>query len=338
MNTVRYKKEDIDQALMLLKDFENNVDIPSKSYSEIVALLDEALVDSEKLSKLLSKNYTVLAKEDDDVVGLASMDSEGNVGLLVARDGSDFTKTIKSLVRALERNATKKGLPCLQAWKLDSSQELLTKCGFVLEKLIDEEEGEQGLFMIKKLKIEEKIDLSPDRVKQFTLNPNKPIKVEGKTSIFPIVFFTMACFFTALLIAISVSSYKNSPDGKLGSNFTMFFVIIGILFAVSLAILIAYIVRGKRLKKEVLSMQVTNGVITDVIRNERIEYDKDRRQRTKYTEITLIYIFYDDEMIKRTGKFYHKYNGKNSDFFPGQEIVVAFSSGKCYLLKKYTLR
>ncbi|MBD5101011.1 MAG: hypothetical protein HDT29_07200 [Clostridiales bacterium] len=341
MNMLRYKKENINEVVSLLKSCENLVDLPTNSFKDVAALLKDSIVDSEKMSKLLGKYYTILAWENEEIIGLASMNGEGEIGWLVVREGNNVEKTAKGLFRAVERGAVKRKIPTLYVWKLDESEKLLSKCGFEFEKLIGDEYGEmESYLMVKKLTIEEKkkVELLPEDVKRFQLDPSKPIKVEGKAKFFPIFIFALACFFIALLIGITINNYNNSPDGKLDSKFTMFFIIFGTFFVVALAIFIAYIAKGIRLKKEVLTMNITNGLIIDEFSHEHKVYDEDRIERTKYIEVSLTYVFYDEEMQKRTGKFNHKYESQTPKFYVGQEVVVAFSQGKCYILKKYTLR
>ena len=339
MNTLRFKKQNINEAISILRSSENLVDLPTKSFKDVAELLQDAIVDSEKLSKLLNKYYTVLAWENDEMIGLVSMNGEGEIGWLAVREGENVEKTAKCLLRAIERLAVKKLIPALYVWKLDETEKLFLKCEFEFEKLQGDEEGDmQGLLMVKKLKIQEKIELLPENVKRFQLDKSKPIKVEGKSSFTPIFIFWLACFFMTLLISLTINDINNSADGKLDSKFTVFYIVFGGFFVVALSIFIAYIVRGIRLKKEVLSMNVTNGLIIDEFSHKETAYDKDRIERTKYIEVSLTYEFYDEDMIKRTGKFNHKYDHQSPRFRVGQEVIVAFAQGKCYILKKYTLR
>ena len=179
----------------------------------------------------------------------------------------------------------------------------------------------------------------PEDVVRLKLDPSKKIKVEGKTAFFPYMFLGLACFFAILLTILAVSSVKNSADGKLDSKYNMFIIIISIFFAAALATFIGYVVRGIKLKKEVLSMNVTNGLITSLTSEENIVRDKDNHYRERVQSVTLniTYVFYDDEMQKRTGRFSHKFSGEAPEYREGQEVVVAYSNGKCYILKKYTI-
>ncbi|MDE6614451.1 MAG: hypothetical protein K2K24_02975, partial [Clostridia bacterium] len=142
MKTLRYKKQNINEVVSLLKGSENLVDLPTSSFKDVAVLLKDSIVDSEKMSKLLNKYYTVLAWENDEIIGLASMNGEGEIGWLTVKEGASLIKTAKSLLNTIERGAVKREIPTLYVWKLDESGKLLSKCGFEFEKLIGDEDGD----------------------------------------------------------------------------------------------------------------------------------------------------------------------------------------------------
>lgn len=324
MNTARYNKGDLKGAQALLQSAENCV-IPSEYFQ-----------GAAELHTLLSKAYTVIAEEDGELYGLASLDKGGNLGLLYVSD-ENFKKTAKLLVRALERLADKKGVPQISVTPSEGTVKIFKECGYL--KSTDAGKNiEEGGEIYYKTVVEEKptIDFPPENVKRFTLDARKPIKIEGKLSIFPALFFGIACFFAILLTILGVAAKRGSPNVYGAENIPLFAVIIGVLFAVALAIFAAYIIRGVKLKRQVLSMTVTNAVITEVFTETYWTYDREGDSE-RQERLTLHYLYYDENMQLRSGSFTHKYGHYAPDFYEGQEIVIACSGELNYILCKYTI-
>lgn len=135
-----------------------------------------------------------------------------------------------------------------------------------------------------------------------------------------------------LLAIFTISAYKS---GELDSKYKTFAIVFGLLFAVAIAIFIGYLVRGRKLKNEVLSMRITNGVIISLTEDKT--WHDARNQRPDYTRISITYVFYDENMQRREGRFSHKYQTEGPYFYEGQELVVACSADKSYILHAYTI-
>ena len=258
MKTIRYKSEYLEQIINLLKNTRNTVNLPSDDYNEIARLFEEADENGEALNKLFKKLYTVLAVEDDIPVGIASMDREGQVGIFAVSEGETSSKTSRLLAKELESLATKKEVPVLYIFPVEGNEKLFIEFGFTSYNAATGETGGEDCFMlIKQTSINEKVDLKPEEAKTLKLNPSKKITVEGKVSIFPAIFFGVACFFALILTFCLLH--------KTVSKYISLIAVIGTFFAVALGILIAYIARGIYLKKKITSqMSVTNGKIISV--------------------------------------------------------------------------
>lgn len=289
-----------------------------------------------ELHSLLSKAYSVIAEEDGALYGLASMDKSGNLGLLYV-SGENFKRTVKLLIRALERLADKKGVAQISAVPSEDAVKIFKECGYSKSTDAGKNLEDGGEIYYKNI-AEEKlpVEFPPESVKRFTLDARKPIKIEGKLSIFPALFLGIASFFAILLTILGVAAKKGSPNVYGAENIPLFAVVIGVLFAVALAVFAAYIIRGIKLKRQVLSMTVTNAVITEVITETYWTYDRDGDSQ-RQERLTLHYMFYDENMRLQSGSFTHKYGHYAPDFYEGQEIVVACSGEFNYILCKYTI-
>lgn len=186
---------------------------------------------------LLSKAYTVIAEEDGELYGLASLDKSGNIGLLCVT-GENFKRTAKLLVRALERLADKKGVGQISVLPSEEAVKIFRECGYLKS--------------------------------------------------------TAAALFSA------------------------------------------YLIRGAKLKRQVLSMTVTNAVITEVITSTYWTYDRDGDSK-RYVRLTLHYLYYDENMQPRSGSFAHKYAHSAPDYYEGQEIAIACAGEFNCILCKYTV-
>ncbi len=343
MNTVRYKPEYKDAALSLIKQATNMVCCPSEAYFEIARIAASSSPDVEKLNKLLGKTYTVISVEGVELLGLASMDKEGNIGLLFARDGKAFDKSAKALLRALERRAVKQELTYLFALRTDESDAFLRKCGY--EPFDNGSGGEDAINeyqLAKQIISKDRVDFTLGMMRRITLDPNKPIKVEGKVSMLPKLIFGLACFFMTLLTIFTVVYIL---DGTFIYNirvFTTLYIVIGIFLIVGVSMFVVYLVRGESLKKEVLSMTVTNAVITgitsttDIVRNPQYRHGNSERRYNTVVHISFSYAYFDNDLKKCTGRFSHKYDNAAPYFYEGQELVIAYSNTDCYVLRKYT--
>ncbi len=338
MKTIRYKSEYFTQTVELLKNAKNTVNLQSDDFYKIAELFENAQENEEKLNKLFSKAYTVLALENDIPVGIASMDKDGCVGIFAASEGETFSKACRLLSGDLDRRAAKKELSMLSVFPADGNANLFLGLKY---ETFDAASGKFGVaddFMLaKKIKLKDKPDLSFDKSKRLVLDPSKKITVEGKASSFPAVFFGLACFFVLLLTVITVTTYDESQFKK----FLTFFIIIGLVFAAATGLLIAYLIRGAKLKKKVLSMNVTNGIITgqtgDVIRVRDDGRTTSEFGKIKCTYVDIFYVFYDANGQRREAHFHHKYNGKSPFFYEGQELVIAYNESESFILRKYTL-
>lgn len=333
MNTIKYGLEHIDGVEGLLRRENNRVDLPSDVYFDIARLMSEEQTDKQKLHKSIAKTYSVLAFENDELVGFASMDKEGNAGILVTASGEYSDKAAKSLLKALERRAAKKELPRIFVLQTTESDEFFRKNGYApMEN--PSGYGVNEAILVKEIAPKDKFTITPDRVRKIKLDPSKPIKVEEKIVMFPKLFLGIACFFVVLLTIISVAEYVKS--GSLDSKFNIFFIVVGVIFAAALALFIAYMMRGARVKREILEqMDVTNGVVTEVTVHTRYVRDSDGNSDRR-EDVGVYYVFYDGD-IKREGSFTRTYNHFNSQFFKGQEVVIAYNEDKSYLLTKYTI-
>lgn len=324
MNTARYNKGDLNNAQYLIKSADNLVS-PSEYYR-----------GEGELHSLLTKAYTVIAEEDGALFGLASMDKQGNIGLLYV-DGENVKRTAKLLIRALERLAGKKRVAQISAVPAESAVKIFKECGYGRGESSGKSLEGGGEFLCKTITPERPlIDFPPENVKRFILDGRKPVKIEGKVSILPAVFFGTACFFAILLTILCVAAKRGSANVYGKENIPLFAVIVGVIFAVALAILIAYIVRGVLLKRQVLTMTVTNAVITGVTTDTYYAYDSDGDSH-RYVRLVLYYIYYDENMQLQHGRFGYKYAGRAPDYCEGQELVVACSGEFNYILCKYTV-
>ncbi|MDE6791214.1 MAG: hypothetical protein K2J61_05780, partial [Clostridia bacterium] len=97
-----------------------------------------------------------------------------------------------------------------------------------------------------------------------------------------------------------------------------------------------YMMRGARVKREILEqMEVTNGIVTEVTVHTRYVQDSDGNRDSR-EDVGVYYVFYDGD-IKREGSFTRTYSHFNSQFFKGQEVIIAYDEDKSYLLTKYTI-
>ena len=333
MNTEKYSLEHIGGVEDLLRRENNRVQLPSDVYFDISKLMSEEQTDKQKLHKLLAKTYSFLAFEDEELVGFASMDKEGNAGILVTVSGAHSEKAAKSLMKALERRAAKKELPRIYVMQTTESQEFFAKNGY------EPMENPSGYgvneeILVKEIAPKDKFTITPDRVRKIRLDPSKPIKVEEKIVMFPKFFLGIACFFVVLLTIIAVAEYVK--NGSLDPKFNIFFIVVGVLFAAALALFTAYMLRGSRIKKEILEqMEVTNGIVTEVTVRTRYVRDSDG-DRDRRDDVGVYYVYYDGDK-KREGGFTRTYNYFNSQFFKGQEVIIAYNEDKSYLLTKYTI-
>ncbi|MDE7394931.1 MAG: hypothetical protein K2M95_02275, partial [Clostridiales bacterium] len=160
MNTERYKVEYVEQVIELLKSTPNPVHLPSDVFFKIGKLF-EGEPDREKLSALLRKTYTVMAIEDEKLVGLAGMDKEGNIGIFAA---SENPKAQKLLLNALDRRAEKAEVPQLFVQPFDDARDLFIRQGY-------EPQGEgNDCNLVRKITSKDELDFKPESAKSFTLD------------------------------------------------------------------------------------------------------------------------------------------------------------------------
>ncbi|MDE5548369.1 MAG: hypothetical protein K2J30_05195 [Clostridia bacterium] len=105
-----------------------------------------------------------------------------------------------------------------------------------------------------------------------------------------------------------------------------------VMFAAAVAFVIAYTVRARRLKKEVLSMRITNGVIVSL--STIHDYDSDSAPRCAHMSLT--YAYYDENMQRKEAHYKHRYYTDDPHFYEGQEIIIAHSGEKSYVLHRCT--
>lgn len=335
MNTLRYKVEYHEQTVRLLKSTQNSVKLPSEDFFDIARMIDGE-VDKEKLDKLFRRTYTVLALDNDNVVGVASIDKDGNVGIFAIPDGGGSARIGRLLSGALDRRAAKKELPLLFVMPIDGKEATFKGLGY--EPFDNGSGGTDAVnesLLAKKIVRKERVDISPSDVKRFELDPTKKISVEGSFSVFPAFLFGIACFFLFLYIILSVTTY----DPAQRSAFIAIGAVVGVIFVVASAVMIGYFVRAARLKKKVSDMNVTNGIITslteDAVRD--TDSNSDDYGTVKYTYVNITYVYYDAEMQRHEARFRHKYNSSSPYFYIGQELVVAYSASESYILRSYTV-
>lgn len=336
MNTLRYKTEYYDQTVDILKNLPNMVDLPSDIFFDISGQFELGRPDKAKLERLIKRTYTMLAIEDEKVLGLAGMDNEGNIGLFIAREGDGYTKACRLLSNALERRAAKRELPYLFVLQTQKSEQTFLNLGYAP---FDNGSGAANdAILAKQIEPENKIDIKPEQVREIKLNPNKKITVEGKTSIVPAFFLGLASFFLFLLIAITVGKMQAGTLSDVDpSAYTPIAVFVGIFFAAAVALCIAYTVRASRLKREVLSMRVTNGVILSLAAMQQYDPDESYRRKTsRYEYVSLTYAYYDENMQRKETHYRHRYYSDYPNLYEGQEIIIAHSGEKSYILHKFT--
>ncbi|MDE7395230.1 MAG: hypothetical protein K2M95_03820, partial [Clostridiales bacterium] len=174
----------------------------------------------------------------------------------------------------------------------------------------------------------------------FTLDPNRPIVVEGKQSVFPFFLFGIACFFVFLLVTLTVTKYRNA-FAENDRNYIVIFIAVTVLFCAALGILIGYFIRRANLKKEVLSMRITNGCITSLAtektRDSEDGHFTNSTRQAAYTRVFIKYAFYDENGTLREEEYTHRYQFSGPYFYEGQELIIAHSREKSYILNKYTI-
>lgn len=339
MRTIRYKPEYFAQTVELLRQAKNNVNLPSDIFDNIARLFEDAEANQAALNKLFAKAYTILTLENEIPVGIASMDKDGEVGIFAAIEGETFKRACKHLSNDLDRRAAKRDIPMLTVFPVDGKANIFFALKYETYDAASDEFGVADEFMLaKKIKLNDDTDLNPEQAKKLVLNPSKKITVEGIDTVFPFVLFGVACFFIFLLAIITATNYDPSQLNK----FIMFFIIFGLFFAVASGIFIAHFVKAAKRKKKVLSMNVTNGVITML--SEHSTYSRvnegrlvSERGAVEHTYVYITYIFYDANGQKREAQFRRRYNGKSPYFYPGQKLVVAYNESESFILRKYTL-
>ena len=336
MNTKRYCKRYYPAAEELIKGAENSV-CPAEYYSAVPQLLEQAKAD--KLHLLFYRANTVVALENDEVVGFASADGQGGLGLLYVR-GEEYKKTVRLLLKALEKEAVKDGVAVLSALPVDSAVKTLKDCGFALSENQPGKSLDGGNVRLEKrlAEAETPVTFPPEKSKRYVLDPKKPIKVEGKSSAVPYILFGIASFFAILLTILGIAGANGSPNVYGTENIPLFAVIIGLFFFGALTVLIWYFARYFRLKKQVLSMSVTNAVITDIVTDVRWSYTSDDRgEHTRYERVTLTFVYYNEYGELCEGRYQSRYDTRQPYFYKGQELIVAYAYGVSYILRKYTV-
>ncbi|MDE6001503.1 MAG: hypothetical protein K2G96_04195, partial [Clostridia bacterium] len=338
MKTIKYNPEYFTQTVELLKQAKNAVNPSSDVFDDIARLFENTEANETALNKLFSKDYTVLAVENEIPVGIASMDKDGGIGIFAALEGETFSKACKQLSADLDRRAAKKDISMLTLFPLDGKANIFLNLKYETYDAASGEFGVADEFMLaKKIKLNDEPDLKPEQAKKLVLDPSKKIIVEGIDTVFPFVFFGTACFFIFLFTIITVTAYDPSKFREC----LIIGIVVGLFFAVALGILIAYFVRCAMRKKKVLSMSVTNGMITALVEDVvRVRNDGRTRRDVgdiKCTYVNISYVFYDENGQKREAHFNHKYTRLAPFFYPGQELVIAYNERESFILRKYTL-
>lgn len=348
MNTAKYSRYSLNEAIALFKEAENSV-CPTEYYSCLADLLEKegASLDkvesaegvnftpfAKKLNTLLTKSYTVIAREGTELYGLASMDKQGNLGLLYVK-GDSAKKTAKLLIRALERPAAEKEIAEINAVPEESAAKIFIECDYAPKAEAGKSlEGFGGVPLFKSIKPEkEPVDFPPECAKKIVLDGRKPIREERGDGIFPYLFFGMACFFVLLLIFIIIVNKGNIDEEAL----ILFGVMVGVIFIIASAIMAVHCVRLHRFKMRVLAGSVTNGVITDISYDEYRVHSGSDDDGKKIINVYFSYAYYDGQLNLRTGSFKSKYKNKAPLFYRGQEVIVAYSFGRSCVLSKYTI-
>lgn len=348
MNTAKYSKYSLNEATALLKEAENAV-FPTEYYSGLADLLvqnaapldkaesAEGVINTpsaKKLNALFTKSYTVIAREDGELYGLASMDKQGNVGLLYVK-GDSAKKTAKLLIRALERLAAKKDVKEMKAVPRESTAKVFKECDYAPRGEAGKSlEGYGSVPLFKSIRPEKQpVDFPPECAKKIVLDGRKPIREERGDGIFPYLFFGIACFFVLLLIFIILVDKGNVDVNAL----IIISVMVGIIFIAATAIMVSYSVRLHRFKMRVLAGSVTNGVITDIGYDEHWTHSSSGEDSEKIINVDFTYVYYDEHLNLCTGNFTSRYKNKAPYFYYGQEVIVAYSFGWSCILSKYTI-
>lgn len=266
------------------------------------------------------------------------MDKDGIIGIFAVDEEKDRSKICIRLAAKLNQKAMKKELEMLTVFPNDGKAKLFLDMNYETFDTASGEFGVEDKFMlVKRIKLEDKVEFFDEQGKKLTLNPAKKIRVEGTHSVFPFFFFGLACFFAFLFIIITARTYD--PNEFMKSLAVC--IGIGLIFLVALGVLIFYFVRAARFKKKVLSMNITTGIITglteDVVRVREDNHTTSEFGKIKCTYVNITYVFYDENMQKFEAKFSYKYNGKAPYFYHGQKLIIAYDSKESFILNKYTL-
>lgn len=332
MKARQYSKKYFFAVEELLKSAECSV-CPTEYFSEVPRLLLGG--NADKLHMLLYRANTVVALEEDTVVGFASMDAHGGLGLLYV--GAEFKRAVRPLLKALEKRAGESSIPLITVTPAGGAVKALKDCGYAPPSEQD------GKSLDDVIRLEKRVvssfapaDFPFENAKKIVLDPNKPIKVLGKVSALPFVLFGTAVFFAVLLTALGVS-YKLGGNVSGGENIPLFAGIVGVFGAVALTVLVLYLVRGSKLKRQVLTMRVTNAVITDVVVEAHLQYVRGAQYGRRHMRANLTYVYFDENGVAKEGKCRGNYDSVRPDFYTGQEIVVAYADWGSYVLQKYTV-
>nr|MDE5714520.1 hypothetical protein [Anaeroplasmataceae bacterium] len=338
-NTLKYELKYLDSVLKLLHSTKNLVNLPSDDFFELANLFSNEECDEKKIDRVLKKVYTILAIEDNILKGIAIMDKDGSVGVFCVAEDQTQSKTCRLLQNALERYAVKKELTLITLLPVEQACLLFKQFGY---EPFDGADEVNEFMLVKKLKNPIQLDLNC--VQRINLDFHKPILVEGKTSFFPWFLLMLGSFFAVLYFILFITRFGSVYYYEHQSNYMILGMIIGIFFTVSIVQFVMYCIQIKKLKKEVLSMHITNGIVishtSDSFWNLKGEhfYTKSYQSRvpTK-TKHHVKYMYYDDEMQPCEGNFTHKYMGRGQYFYEGQELIIAFNEKRSYILRKYTI-
>lgn len=172
MKTLRYNADYLIKTVYFLQNEPNMVQLSADIFFDVARQFENGEPDAAKLNKLLSKAYTMLAVDNDELVGVASMDKDGMIGILAVCE-KNRPKICAKLLGALENRAVKRDMPYLFAVQTEQSKPIFISNGYAPFDINDEGGDETNNQYAKKIKLNEKIDLKPEGVKEFNLNPHK---------------------------------------------------------------------------------------------------------------------------------------------------------------------
>ena len=346
MKTYKYKLSYADAAADFLRKVTNSVAAFTDEHDKFNMLISRES-DSQAIHKILGRAYTVLAKEGEEIVGMASMDKDGSLFLLSVPDGDRYDKVSRYLLGALEKIAEDNQIHTISVLPTQHSEKVLIKFAYLpFEGGSEDEDAINGSLLVKYIESVDEKKMGDFSVKRYKLDPNKRISIEEYSATVPCSVLGIASLFVVVLIAYAVFHHFNSHGEELPRNFKIMAAMVSVIFAFAIVYFSLHIWYLKKLKQTLLTMDVTNAVITDlnsvtevdIIRDNDGDYKHDMKKR-----VSLTYSFYDADMRLRHGSFssVQKFSDFRffgaREFYKGQEILIVYNQEQSYILRKSKL-